>query len=148
MRAPAGPRPEGTPVAALCITANVRDRCRRWVNGARLPIPLLQPLRGRRNWQQGFTAGEMGFHHSKKSRRMKPAALIVSCRQDIDALDSVARLLCGDHSQLPLRREIPEHDSDQQQRRHVANQVTDLVSVIRGLYCHDAGVHDARPDRE
>src|SRR6516165_11993256 len=31
---------------------------------------------------------------------------------------------------------------------HVANQVTSLLSVIHSLYCHDAGVHDARPDRE
>ena len=66
----------------------------------------------------------------------------------IDVSDTATPLLRADHSQLPLRREIPEHGSDQQKRRHVANQVTCLVSVMRGLYCHDAGVHDARPDRE
>src|SRR5215467_4601964 len=66
----------------------------------------------------------------------------------IDAWIAQALLLCADHLQLPLTREIPEHGSDQEQRRHVTNQVTCLVSVIHGLYCHDAGVHDARPDRE
>ena len=66
----------------------------------------------------------------------------------IDVSDTATPSLRADHSQLPLRREIPEHGSDQQKRRHVANQVTCLVSVMRGLYCHDAGVHDARPDRE
>ena len=49
---------------------------------------------------------------------------------------------------MPLWREIPKHAGDQQQRRHVANQMTYLVPIIDGLYCHDAGVDDARPDRE
>ena len=26
--------------------------------------------------------------------------------------------------------------------------MTHLVSIVQGLYCHDAGVDDARPDRE
>src|SRR6516164_2917655 len=26
--------------------------------------------------------------------------------------------------------------------------MTSLLSVVHSLYCHDAGVHDARPDRE
>ena len=43
-------------------------------------------------------------------------------------LNSAKRLLCAGHSQLPFGREIPEHGSDQQERRHVANQVTYLVS--------------------
>src|SRR5215469_5402348 len=57
-------------------------------------------------------------------------------------------LLCADGSQLPVWREIPEHGSDQQERRHVANQMAYLLSVIHGLCCHDAGVRDAGPDGE
>src|SRR6516162_2431653 len=63
-------------------------------------------------------------------------------------IQRTTRLLWADHSQLPLRREIPDHGSDQQKRRHVADQVTHFVSIVCGLYRHDAGMHDARPDRE
>ena len=77
---------------------------------------------------------------------MTPAALMVIVHEI--AMWIAIALLCADHSQLPVRREIPEHASDQQQRRHVANQVTYLVSVIYGLCCHNAGVHDTRPDGE
>jgi hypothetical protein len=47
------------------------------------------------------------------------------------------------HPLLPVWSKIPEHGSDQQERGYVANQVTRLVSVKRGLQRHDAGVHDA-----
>jgi hypothetical protein len=103
------------------------------------------PVRPRR---KESPVAEVWRSRSEKSRWVTPAALIHILPRGIHVLDSATRLLCADYSQLSLRREIPEHGSDQQERRHVADQMTYLVSVMHGLYCHDAGVHDARPDRE
>src|SRR6516164_2434891 len=84
----------------------------------------------------------------EKSRWITPAAPIRILFMRCQCVGERKRLLCAGNSQLPLWGEIPEHGSDQQERGHVANQVTHLVSVIGGLCCHDAGVHDAGPDGE
>jgi hypothetical protein len=82
------------------------------------------------------------------TRWLTPAALICDLPIRYRYVGRRKRLLCAGHSQFPLWREKPEHGSNQQERGHVANQVTYLMSIISGLRCHDAGVHDARPDRE
>jgi len=78
-----------------------------------------------------------------KSRWITAAALMRILPTGCSVWMAQTSLLCADHSQPPLWREIPEHGSNQPKRRHVADQVTYLVSVMYGLYCHDAGVHDA-----
>ena len=80
--------------------------------------------------------------------RFERDAVIVNVRFAPNSVNRNCAFLCADGSQLPVWREIPQHGSDQQERRHVANQMTYLVSVIHCLRCHDAGVHDAGPDGE
>ena len=84
----------------------------------------------------------------ERGRWITPAAPIRILPMRYRCAGQGKRLLRVDNSQLLHWREIPEHGSDQQERRHVTNQVTHLVSVIGGLCCHDAGVHDAGPDGE
>src|SRR5262245_1258515 len=62
----------------------------------------------------------------EKSRWITPAAPIRILLMGYRCVGQRKRSLCADHSQLLLWREIPEHGSDQQERRHVANQVTYL----------------------
>src|SRR6516225_7344434 len=68
----------------------------------------------------------------EKSRWITPAAPIRILLMRCQCVGERKRLLCAGNSQLPLGGEIPEHRSDQQERRHVANQVTYLMSVICG----------------
>jgi hypothetical protein len=50
---------------------------------------------------------------------------------------------------LLLRRgQEPQHGGNEQQGGYVSNKVASLMFVIDRLYCHDAGMQDARPDGE
>ena len=82
------------------------------------------------------------------SRWLTPAALLCNFPMRYRYVGTRKRLLCAGHSQFLLWREKPEHGSNQQERRHVASQMTYLMSVICGLRRHDAGVHNAGPDGE
>src|SRR5262249_55203504 len=73
-------------------------------------------------------------------RGLTPAALVCDLSMRFRQVGTRRRLLCARHSQFPLWREKPEHCSNQQERRHVASQMTYLMSIIRGLCRHDAGV--------